>query len=59
MPRIDFAVSYKIKRRIPLPGPVNHHRNKASLNANVYLLALYWKIGKTIIENQQAEGWGC
>src|SRR5689334_9491284 len=33
-------------------------RIKASLAANVHLLALYWKMGKAIAEQETAEGWG-
>jgi predicted nuclease of restriction endonuclease-like (RecB) superfamily len=33
-------------------------RLKAALTANVQMLTLYWKLGKTILEQQQKEGWG-
>ena len=31
---------------------------KAALSVNHELLALYWHIGKNIVERQQTEGWG-
>ena len=31
---------------------------KAHLSVNKEMLILYWQIGKTILEKQQAEGWG-
>jgi len=31
---------------------------KAALSVNYELLALYWHIGKNIVERQQTEGWG-
>jgi len=33
-------------------------RIKASLAVNTQLLTLYWKIGRTILEQQEQEGWG-
>jgi hypothetical protein len=33
-------------------------RIKAALSANRELIALYWHIGKSIVERQESEGWG-
>ena len=33
-------------------------RLKAAVTVNQHLLVLYWKIGKIILEQQNAEGWG-
>jgi len=41
-----------------LKAEIQTARVQASLSANVHLLVLYWKIGKTILQHQQAEGWG-
>ncbi len=41
-----------------LKAEIQTTRMKAALSANVHLLVLYWKIGKAILQHQQAEGWG-
>ncbi len=41
-----------------LKEEIRTSRIKASLNANVHLLSLYWKIGKVITEQEVSEGWG-
>ncbi len=43
---------------VQLKQEIQTARIKASLNANAHLLTLYWKMGKAILENQDAEGWG-
>ena len=37
---------------------IRQARVKAVLSANAHLLALYWKIGKTVLEQQQQANWG-
>ena len=37
---------------------VHQSQVKAALTVNRNLIALYWHIGKVIVERQQAEGWG-
>jgi predicted nuclease of restriction endonuclease-like (RecB) superfamily len=41
-----------------LKKQIRQARLKASLAANAEMLALYWQIGKTILEQQQQAGWG-
>jgi len=41
-----------------LKNEIQSARIKATLSANVHLLALYWKIGKAIAEQETSEGWG-
>ena len=41
-----------------LKEQIQKARMKAALSANTVLLHLYWDIGSSIIEMQQAEGWG-
>jgi len=41
-----------------LKTEIHTARIQASLSVNMHLLVLYWKIGKTILQHQQAEGWG-
>ncbi|MGI8583799.1 MAG: DUF1016 N-terminal domain-containing protein, partial [Chitinophagaceae bacterium] len=43
---------------VQLRQEIQTARIKATLSANAHLLTLYWKIGKAILENQDAEGWG-
>lgn len=33
-------------------------RQQAALAVNAQLLGIYWEIGRTILEQQQKEGWG-
>ncbi len=40
-----------------LKAEIQTARIQASLSVNVYLLVIYWKIGKTILQHQQAAGW--
>lgn len=37
---------------------VKNSHMKARLSVNKEMLILYWKVGKTIIEKQEQEGWG-
>lgn len=37
---------------------IRHSRLKALLSANAEMLLLYWKIGKTILDQQDQTGWG-
>lgn len=37
---------------------VEHSQNKALLRVNSELLFLYWNIGKTIVAQQEQQGWG-
>lgn len=37
---------------------IRQARIKAVLSANAYMLALYWQIGKTILEQQEKASWG-
>src|SRR3954464_6366999 len=37
---------------------IRQARLKAALSANAHLLALYWQIGNTILEQQQQANWG-
>lgn len=41
-----------------LKAEIQTARIKASLSANVHLLVLYWKMGKAIADQEEAEGWG-
>lgn len=41
-----------------LKNEIQSARIKAALSANAHLLALYWKIGKAIAEQEALEGWG-
>ncbi|MCF2498173.1 PDDEXK nuclease domain-containing protein [Dyadobacter chenhuakuii] len=41
-----------------LKSTIRQSRLKASLSVNAEMLMLYWQIGKTIIEQQQAASWG-
>lgn len=41
-----------------LKSRIRAARVKAALSVNRELIALYWHIGKSIVERQQAEGWG-
>src|SRR5688572_23934443 len=41
-----------------LKAEIQSARLKASLSVNVQLLALYWKMGKAIAEQETQEGWG-
>jgi predicted nuclease of restriction endonuclease-like (RecB) superfamily len=43
---------------VQLKEEIHSARIRASLSANVHLLVLYWKIGKAILQSQEAEGWG-
>lgn len=33
-------------------------RIRAAVSANMHLLVLYWKMGRAILQSQEAEGWG-
>ena len=46
------AITAKIKTEIETA------RLRAAISVNQHLLVLYWKIGKIILEQQNAEGWG-
>lgn len=41
-----------------LKDRIRQARLKAALTVNAQLLAIYWEVGKTILEQQSAEGWG-
>ncbi|MEO8398724.1 MAG: PDDEXK nuclease domain-containing protein, partial [Ignavibacteriaceae bacterium] len=41
-----------------LKEKIRQARSKAAYTVNAQLLAIYWEIGKTILEQQEAEGWG-
>ena len=41
-----------------LKEKIRQARFKAALTANSQLLAIYWEIGNTILEQQKIEGWG-
>lgn len=41
-----------------LKGKIRKARQKAAIVVNTELLAIYWEIGRTIIQQQQAAGWG-
>lgn len=41
-----------------LKDKIRQARFQASLTVNAQLLALYWEIGKTILQQQHYEGWG-
>ena len=49
------------QRQSGIPWRANRHspaRLKAGLSANRELLALYWDIGRLILDRQRREGWG-
>jgi len=37
---------------------IREARLRASLSVNVELIALYWRIGRDILERQERDGWG-
>lgn len=41
-----------------LKEKIRQARFKAALTANAQLLAIYWEIGVTILNQQKEEGWG-
>jgi len=41
-----------------LKEKIRQARSKAVYSVNAQLLAIYWEIGKTILQQQAAEGWG-
>ena len=41
-----------------LKADVQASRSRASLAVNSELIGLYWRIGQTIVERQEQEGWG-
>ncbi len=41
-----------------LKEKIRQARVKAILSVNYYLIQVYWEIGNTIAQQQQAEGWG-
>jgi len=41
-----------------LKKQIKQERLKTVLSANKSMILMYWKIGKSIIERQQSEGWG-
>jgi predicted nuclease of restriction endonuclease-like (RecB) superfamily len=41
-----------------LKEKIRQARIKASLAVNTQLLAIYWEIGRTILDQQETEGWG-
>lgn len=41
-----------------IKAEIRQSRLKAILSANAYMLALYWRIGKTIQEQQERANWG-
>jgi len=41
-----------------LKDRIRQARLKAALTVNAQLLSIYWEIGKTILEQQNTEGWG-
>ena len=41
-----------------LKEKIRHARFKAAFTVNTQLLAIYWEIGNTILEQQRIEGWG-
>ncbi len=41
-----------------LKEKIRQARFKAALTANAQLLAIYWEVGKTIIQQEKEEGWG-
>jgi predicted nuclease of restriction endonuclease-like (RecB) superfamily len=53
MPQQNYTVLVR-----QLKEEIHSARIRASLSANVHLLVLYWKIGKAILQSQEAEGWG-
>jgi len=41
-----------------LKTAIRQSRLKALLSANAEMLLLYWRIGKTILDQQDQSGWG-
>jgi predicted nuclease of restriction endonuclease-like (RecB) superfamily len=41
-----------------LKEKIRNARLKATLSVNLELLRIYWEIGKSILQQQEAEGWG-
>ena len=41
-----------------LKEKIRQARFKAALTANAQLLAIYWEVGKTILQEQKQQGWG-
>ena len=41
-----------------LKDKIRQARFKAALTANAQLLAIYWEVGQTIIQQENEEGWG-
>ncbi len=41
-----------------LKDKIRQARFKAALTANAQLLAIYWEVGQTILDQQKEEGWG-
>jgi hypothetical protein len=41
-----------------LKEKIKQARFKAALTANAQLLAIYWEVGQTIIQQENEEGWG-
>ena len=41
-----------------LKTAIRQSRLKALFSANAQMLLLYWKIGKTILDQQDQSGWG-
>ena len=41
-----------------LKGRIRQARLRASLSVNAELIALYWRIGRDILERQDRHGWG-
>jgi predicted nuclease of restriction endonuclease-like (RecB) superfamily len=54
---IEQLTSYD-KLLIALREDVRQARLRAGLSVNKELIMLYWRLGKRILEQQQAEGWG-
>ena len=41
-----------------LKNRIHHAQQRATLAVNRELIALYWQIGRDILERQTAQGWG-
>jgi hypothetical protein len=54
---LDLPAGYT-DRLGELKNRVRAARTQALRTVNTQLIALYWSIGKTILERQAAEGWG-
>jgi hypothetical protein len=52
MPDVYVAVLADLKRRIAAA------QTRATLSVNRELIALYWHVGKTIVQRQARAGWG-